>query len=70
MTTVEATVYSGTKEGELIEGKETFTAGNEKTPHQGPSNSHQRPKHIRSLILDCAVPTYIHYFEYGQVLGT
>ena len=29
MTTVEATVYRGTKEGKVIEGKETFTPGDE-----------------------------------------
>ena len=29
MTTVEATVYRGTKEGKVIEGKDMFTPGDE-----------------------------------------
>jgi hypothetical protein len=29
MTTVEAAVYRGTKEGKVIEGKESLTAGDE-----------------------------------------
>ena len=57
MTTVEATVYRGTKEGKVVEGEEIFTPGGEELLIKARSLP-IRALTIRSHILAYAVPIY------------
>lgn len=57
MTIVEATVYRGTKEGSVIEEKETFTPGDEELLLKVPFLTRAQALTGRLLIPGCAVLT-------------